>query len=75
MTHAVHFTPVIERDRQFDITENARGLWVAHERHGLIEGVFRTQRDAVRFALFETGSPDSVVVIAGGARSTPKPVH
>jgi hypothetical protein len=36
---------------------------------GLIEGIFLSQRDAVRFALFETGSPDSVTVIAGGARS------
>jgi hypothetical protein len=48
------------------VTENASGLWVAHERRGLTEGVFRTQRDAVRFALFETGNPDSVVVVAGG---------
>ena len=67
MSHRVHFTQVIDRDRQFDVTENAQGLWVAHERHGLVEGVFRTRRDAVRFALFETGSPQSVVVLAGGA--------
>ena len=75
MTHPVHFTPVIDRNRQFDVTENAQGLWVAHERHGLVEGVFRTQRDAVRFALFETGNPDSVVVIAGGNGASPQSVH
>lgn len=73
MTHPVHFTPVIDRHRTFDVTENAQGLWVAHERHGLGEGVFRTQRDAVRFALFETGNPNSVVVIAG--RTASRSVH
>jgi hypothetical protein len=33
----------------------------------MIEGVFLSQRDAVRFALYETGNPDCVVVISGGA--------
>jgi hypothetical protein len=66
MTRPIHFTQVIDRHRTFEVTENASGLWVAHERRGLTEGVFRTQRDAVRFALFETGNPDSVVVVAGG---------
>ena len=69
MNHPIQFTPVIDRHRTFDVTENAQGLWVAHERHGLGEGMFRTQRDAVRFALFETGNPGSVVVIAGAARA------
>jgi hypothetical protein len=74
MTYAVHFTQVMDRHRTFEVTENAHGLWVAHERHGLTGGVFRTQRDAVRFALFETGNPDSVVVIAGG-NSPPRAVR
>jgi hypothetical protein len=66
MSDPVHFTPVIDRHRTFEVTENERGLWIVHERHGLTEGVFRTRRDAVRFALFETGNPDSVVVLSGG---------
>jgi hypothetical protein len=37
----------------FEIAENARGYWVAKDKEGLIGGVFRTQKDAVRFALFE----------------------
>jgi hypothetical protein len=37
----------------FEIAENARGYWVAKDKEGLIGGVFRTQKDALRFALFE----------------------
>ena len=66
MSNPVHFTPVIDRHRTFEVAENGHGLWILHELHGLTEGVFRTRRDAVRFALFETGNPDSVVVISGG---------
>lgn len=74
MNRPLPFTQVIDRHRTFEVTENAAGLWVAQERHGLGEGVFRTQRDAVRFALFETGNPNSVVVIAGGSNA-PRSVH
>ena len=51
------------QSRSFVVAQNARGQWVARERHGLIEGVFLTQRDAVRFALFETGSNRASVVV------------
>lgn len=74
MNRPIAFTQVIDRHRTFDVTENADGLWVAHERHGLGEGVFRTRRDAVRFALFETGNPNSVVVVAGG-KDAPRSVQ
>jgi hypothetical protein len=73
MSHVTHFTSVIDRNRTFLVTENPRGQWVAREGKGLVGGVFCTQRDAVRFALFETGNPKSVVVIAGGAR--PRAAH
>jgi hypothetical protein len=66
MSHPLHFTPVVDRHRTFEVADNEQGLWIVHELHGLAEGVFRTRRDAVRFALFETGNPDSVVVISGG---------
>jgi hypothetical protein len=39
----------------FEIVENGRGYWVAKDKEGLIGGVFRTQKDALRFALFEVG--------------------
>ena len=71
MSNPIHFTPVIDRHRTFEVAEDEHGLWILHERHGLAEGVFRTRRDAVRFALFETGNPDSVVVISGGHARRP----
>jgi hypothetical protein len=45
----------------FDITENARGYWVAKDKQGLIGGVFRTQKDALRFALFEVAGDSAYV--------------
>ena len=66
--HPIQFRPAMDRTRRFEVTENSRGLWIARECHGLVEGVFRTRRDAVQFALFESGNPKSVVVIDGGAR-------
>jgi hypothetical protein len=39
----------------FEIIENERGYWVAKDKEGLIGGVFRTQKDALRFVLFEVG--------------------
>ena len=39
----------------FEIAQNARGYWVAKDKEGLIGGVFPTQKDALRFALFEVG--------------------
>ncbi len=37
----------------FEIVENGRGYWLAKDEEGLIGGVFRSQKDALRFALFE----------------------
>lgn len=67
MSHPARFTPVIDRCRGFVVSQNPRGQWVAREAAGLTEGVFHNQRDAVRFAQFESGSPESVIVFAGGA--------
>jgi hypothetical protein len=39
----------------FDIRRNRRGYWVARGRDGLAGGTFLTRKNAVRFALFETG--------------------
>ena len=45
----------------FEIAENGRGYWVAQDREGLIGGVFRTQKDALRFALFEAAGDSACV--------------
>jgi hypothetical protein len=42
----------------FEIVQNGRGYWVAKDNEGLTGGIFRTQKDALRFALFE-GAGDS----------------
>ena len=54
----------------FEIARNARGYWVAKDKEGLIGGVFRTQKDALRFALFEVGGDSSCVQLIP-ADSTP----
>jgi hypothetical protein len=53
----------------FEITQNARGYWEAKDKEGLIGGVFRTQKDALRFALFEVAG-DSTCVRVVPADST-----
>jgi hypothetical protein len=39
----------------FDIKRNRRGYWVVRDRCGLAGGTFLTRKDALRFALFESG--------------------
>jgi hypothetical protein len=64
MTHMARLTHADDHaeNRQFVVTQNARGYWVASETRGLIEGVFVSRRDAIRFALFESGNRSSVIV-------------
>jgi hypothetical protein len=47
----------------FEVSENGRGYWVAKDREGLIGGVFRTQKDALRFALFEADGDSTCVKV------------
>lgn len=45
----------VQEAHDFEIVQDGNGHWVARDRDGLIGGVFRTRKDAVRFALFEAG--------------------
>jgi hypothetical protein len=45
----------------FDIKRNRQGYWIARDRDGLAGGTFLTYKDAVRFALFETGGDSAQV--------------
>jgi hypothetical protein len=45
----------------FEVSEKGRGYWVAEDKEGLVGGVFRTRKDAVRFALDETAGDSSCV--------------
>jgi hypothetical protein len=48
----------------FEIVQNGRGYWVAIDNEGLTGGIFCTQKDALRFALFEAaGDRDRVHVL------------
>ena len=61
----------------FEIVENGRGYWVAQDREGLIGGVFRTQKDALRFALFEAAGDSACVRVlpAPRVRTTKRRPH
>jgi hypothetical protein len=51
----------VSTPHHFEIAANRRGYWVAEDKEGLIGGVFRTQKDAIRFALFEVGGDGACV--------------
>ena len=52
----------------FEVSENGRGYWVAEDKEGLIGGVFRSQKDAVRFALNETAGDSACVRVLTSTR-------
>jgi hypothetical protein len=45
----------------FEIVQNGRGYWVAKDDDGLTGGIFRTRKDALRFALFEAAGDSARV--------------
>jgi hypothetical protein len=45
----------------FEIVQNKRGYWVAEDDRGLIGGVFRSRKEALHFALFETAGDSARV--------------
>ena len=45
----------------FDIKRNRRGYWIVRDRRGLVGGAFFTSKDALRFALFESGGDSARV--------------
>src|SRR3954466_9206964 len=53
----------------FEVSGNGRGYWVAEDKEGLVGGVFRTQKDALRFALFETAGDSTCVEVISSAQS------
>ena len=59
----------VSMPHHFEIVENGRGYWVAQDREGLIGGVFRTQKDALRFALFEAAGDSACVRVLSTPRA------
>jgi hypothetical protein len=61
------FAPLpVSTPHHFEIAQNGCGYWVAKDKEGLIGGVFRTQKDAYRFALFEVGGNSACVRVVPG---------
>lgn len=46
----------------FLVGRSKNGFWVARDLEGRSEGIFREKKDAVRFALFEGGHPNAVML-------------
>ena len=58
----VSFVPrPILTPHHFEIAQNERGYWVVKDKEGLVGGVFLTQKDALRFALFEVAGDSACV--------------
>jgi hypothetical protein len=57
---------------QFDIARGGDGLWHVDDREGLIGGVFRTRKAAIRFAMFEADWDRTCVHLH---RRSAAPVH
>ncbi len=56
----------------FEIAQNGRGYWVARDDEGLIGGVFRSQKDALRFALFEAAGESAHVRVLPVVGASPQ---
>jgi hypothetical protein len=52
----------------FEVSPNGRGYWIAEDKEGLIGGVFRSQRDALRFALSEVAGDNTCVRVLTSAK-------
>jgi hypothetical protein len=62
------FMPILVRTPYtFEIGQDRRGLWQARDKGGLTGGVFLTQLDAFRFALFEANGDRSHVSVVPAA--------
>lgn len=46
------------------VGQDLDGHWLALETHGLAGGIFKTRRDAVRFACFESDAAPEAVAIS-----------
>lgn len=54
------------RSHLFLVGRSRQGNWVARDLEGRSEGIFRSQKEAVRFALFEGGHPNAVLLAPAG---------
>lgn len=63
MGQAKPFQPELDTTSHlFLVGRSAAGFWVARDLEGRSEGIFRDKKDAVRFALFEGGHANAVML-------------
>jgi hypothetical protein len=61
--------PRCRQPHHFDIARSGHGLWRVEDREKLIGGTFRTRKDAVRFAMFETNGDRACIHFRKGAKA------
>ena len=65
--------PRCSQPHHFDIARSDHGFWQVEDRERLIGGIFRTRKDAVRFAMFETdGDRTCIHFRPGRAHAAPR---
>ena len=62
MGQAMPLQPLDATSHLFLVGQSKAGFWVARDLEGQTEGIFRDKKDAVRFALFEGGHPNAVML-------------
>jgi hypothetical protein len=65
MAQSTPVQPLDATSHLFLVGQSKAGFWVARDLEGKSEGVFRDKKDAVRFALFEGGHPNAVMLSPG----------
>ncbi len=54
--------PHSDASHLFLVGRSRAGFWVARDLEGVSEGIFRDRKDAMRFALFEGGHANAVML-------------
>lgn len=55
-------TPLDNASHLFLVGRSQAGFWVARDLEGQSEGIFRDKKEAMRFALFEGGHANAVML-------------
>jgi hypothetical protein len=49
----------------FLVGKNSHGNWVVQDQSGLCGGLFLNRAEALKFAMFESGNPQAVIMMPG----------
>jgi len=62
MAQSKPIQPLIGESHLFLVGQSKSGFWVARDLEGSSEGIFRDRKEALRFALFEGGHANAVLL-------------